>query len=287
MTDVIIVGFPKSGNTWLARLMGDALNRPIRGTEGAKPIAAEGEERGDDRGVVRQLHLTPSNDIDDRRYPGFIASPWAVNPKHYNGEHIIHIIRDPRDVALAIAHYWEVNLDKVINEVMATGESPLWGTGWEQSVMAWRSSDVPHVETRYERLHADTLKEMTRLTNLFVLKPVNNLEEVVQRQSFEEVKKRIETDGDLMTYGKGIQRKNMRKGIVGDWRETFTAEQKRAAFRVFGRLLIELGYESSPLWWCSTQERNENTLMQTLDVLYKMTDTGVELCHKKHPFAYR
>lgn len=139
MNDVIIVGFPKSGNTWLARLMGDALNRPIRGTKDAKPLAAEGEERGDARGIVRQLHLAPHDDIDESRYPGFVASPWAINPKYHSGEKIVHIIRDPRDVAIAIDAYWVLNdLNKVITEVMAHGEHPLWGFGWEEYINAWQ-----------------------------------------------------------------------------------------------------------------------------------------------------
>lgn len=283
MSDVIVVGFPKSGNTWLARLMGDALHRPIRGTDTARPLAAEGEERGAGRGIVQQLHLVPpdkGDEVDERRYPGFVSSPWHVNPNCYNGEHVIHIIRDPRDVSISVNAYWgRENLNDTITEVVGAGGWPLWGTSWEKFVNLWRSSsDVPHVETRYEWLHADPLKEITRLLNLFVLKPANDLETVVQRQSFEERKAQIDRDGENMPHGITAQRKNLRKGSVGDWRETMTHEQKRLCFVAFGHMLIELGYESSPLWWCDNQERNEASMFEVLNALYSLTDTGAELC---------
>lgn len=249
MNDVIIVGFPKSGNTWLARLMGDALNRPIRGTENARPLAAEGEERGDGRGIVRQLHLVPQDNIDDRRYPGFVASPWSINPEKRNGEQVIHIIRDPRDVAIAIDAYWEINnLHKTLGEIMRTGAWPLWGRGWESYLAMWRKSSVAHFETRYEWLHADTLLEMRRLCDLMSVKVEHPLDEVVQRQSFDERKAQIARDGENMPHGITAQKKNLRRGIVGDWRNVYTAEHKQLAREVFGDMLIELGYESSDDW---------------------------------------
>jgi len=27
--DILIVGYPRSGNTWISRLLGDALNSPV------------------------------------------------------------------------------------------------------------------------------------------------------------------------------------------------------------------------------------------------------------------
>jgi hypothetical protein len=287
MNDVIIVGFPKSGNTWLARLMGDALNRPIRGTVEAKPLAAEGEERGDARGIVRQLHLKPSNDVPPN-YPGFVASPWAINPQYHTEEKIVHIIRDPRDVAIAIDAYWVMNdLNFAITEVMGHGETPLWGFSWEDYVTVWRTTSFPHIETRYEWLHDAPLTEMQHLLYLLELKPEHDLEEVVFRQSFDERKKQIDRDGENMPHGISPQRKNLRKGIVGDWKNVYTAEHKRLAFLTFGHMLISLGYESSPLWWCSTPERNEISLLEMLDALYQMTDTGIELCRTLYQMTER
>jgi aryl sulfotransferase len=277
--DVIIAGFPKSGNTWLSRLMGDVLNRPIRGIGNAVPLAAEGEERGAGRGIIQQLHLIPDEDIDEEHNPGFIASQWRINPRQYNGEHVIHIIRDPRDVAVSIDAYWgRFNIDVTLCGLMAKGEHPLWGTSWRKYIEAWRDTTQSHVESRYEWLHADPAKEMQRLLNLFGLKPEHDLGEVIERQSFLARKEQIERDGENMPHGKGIQRANMRKGIVGDWRNVFTAEQKRMAFQLFNDHILALGYETNPLWWCDYQEHDERGLLEMLNALYTMTDTGEELC---------
>lgn len=251
MTEIIVVGFPKSGNTWLSRLLGDALDLPITGIEKAIPLAADQQERHGD-GVIRQLHLVPSDDVDEKRYPGFVSSPWTINPKQHNGQHVIHIIRDPRDVAVAVNEYWEINdLDKTISEVIKDGAWPLWGTGWAQYLTMWRSSTLPHIETRYEWLHADTAMEIRRLCDWMGVRIVKPLDEVIQRQSID-VKRQALKDTDdnaiWLPHGKGAQLKNLRAGRVGDWRTTFTPDHDNLAHEAFGPLLIDLGYESDPAW---------------------------------------
>lgn len=251
MSDVIIVGFPKSGNTWLARLMGDVLHRPIRGIDTAIPLAAEGEERGEERGIVRQLHLVPRDecDIDDSRYPGFVASRWTINPKFHNGERVIHILRDPRDVSVAVNAYWGIkDIIHTIKDVVGTGAWPLWGTGWEQYINLWHDTYLPHTTTRYEWLINDTTSEVKRLLNECQLEPVNDIDAVVQRQSFSEKQKDIARNGENMPHGAGIQRDNLRKGIVGDWRNVFSIVERELAQDTFGEALIRLGYESNADW---------------------------------------
>lgn len=250
--DVVIVGYPKSGNTWLARLMGDALQRPIRGIDGATPIAATEDNRDDSGGIVQQLHLRPDAMIDAAKYPGFVATPWKVNPQQHNGEIVIHIIRDPRDVAVSINAYWGIgDLTRTIDEVMSIGSHPLWGCGWGEYIEAWRSSDVQHLETRYEWLHADTEREVMRLLHLGGLKAERDLIGVVNRQSFDMVRADINEHGDQMAYGSGIQATNLRKGIVGDWRSKFTFEQAYLAAQKFNPWFIKLGYEESEDWYLS------------------------------------
>lgn len=251
MTEILVVGFPKSGNTWLSRLLGDALDLPIEGIDKAIPLAADEQERHGD-GVIRQLHLVPSDDVDERRYPGFVASQWTINPRCYNGQHIIHILRDPRDVVVAVKEYWEVDtIDKAISEVVKDGGWPLWGTGWEKYINLWRSSTLPHIDTRYEWLHADTALEIRRLCDLMRLKIVKPLDEVIQRQSIDvkrEWIRRADDQAIRLPHGKGAQLKNLRAGRVGDWRTVFTPEQDGLAHEAFGDMLIELGYETDHEW---------------------------------------
>lgn len=82
------LGQPRSGNTWLCRLLGDALDSPIASGERFPSNADEGEER-----------------------PG----PFVIRMRHYkmvstgfpNGQRLIHIIRDPRDMLVSVREYWK------------------------------------------------------------------------------------------------------------------------------------------------------------------------------------
>lgn len=276
MTEIIVAGFPKSGNTWLTRLLSDALDYPVAGIDDAIPLAADQQERNGD-GVIRQLHLLPT-DRGDR----FVANCYTLNVKHYSTQRVIHIIRDPRDVAVSIDAYWGIgNLDKTIVDVMALGQHPLWGCGWPEYISTWRATELPHLETRYEWLHEDTALEIRRLCDLMGVKIIKPLDEVIQRNEISTKRQWIkDADDNLirLPHGKGAQLTNLRAGRVGDWQTSFTDDQKKLAFLSFQSHLIELGYESSPLWWCSTQTRNEASLFQMLRALYDLTDTGAELC---------
>lgn len=246
MTEILVVGFPKSGNTWLSRLLSDALDWPVRGIEDARPLAECGADR-EDGNVIRQLHLSPYS------RPGrpVVSDQWACNIAALNGQHkIVHILRDPRDVAVAINHYWGIkNLQHTITRVMAHGEHPLWGCGWSQYVNAWRKTPQA-LETRYEWLHEDTLLELRRILDRFGLRPVKPLDEVVLRQALKATRERISKDKDEhYAHGKGAQLTNLRGGRVGDWRAEFSEQNRQAAAELFTLELLDLEYEDRPDWY--------------------------------------
>lgn len=248
MTEILIVGFPKSGNTWLSRLLSAALDWPVRGIYDARPIAEQGLDRADGK-VIRQLHLLPKHEG-----AGVAAVPhqYTCNIDAVNGQHkIVHIIRDPRDVAVAINHYWFIgNLLHTIQDVMSTGEHPLWGCGWAEYVTAWRHAPLDVIETRYEWLHADPLMELRRILDRLDLRAAEPLGTVVKQESFEQRRALIAGEaGETMAHGKGIQLTNLRGGRVGDWRTEFEAEHIAAAHEIFTPHLLELGYEDDPEWY--------------------------------------
>ncbi len=246
MTEILVVGFPKSGNTWLSRLLSDALDWPVRGIQDARPLAECGADR-DDGNVIRQLHLYPDS------FTGLPAVPnqWTFNLAAQNGQHkIVHIIRDPRDVSVAINHYWGVkNLQHTIVSVVGKGQHPLWGCGWAQYINAWRKAGIA-LETRYEWLHEDTLLELRRILDQFDLRPVKPLDEVVRRQELKATRDRINKDKDEhYAHGKGAQLTNLRGGRVGDWRAEFSDQNRQAAADLFTLELLDLGYEDQPDWY--------------------------------------
>jgi hypothetical protein len=198
--------------------------------------------------LIRQLHLTPIHNHE----PRFVASRYYLNIDRHAGEKVIHIYRDPRDVAVSVCAYWELgDLPRVVREVMATGSRPLWGTGWPEFMATWRKTDLPHIETRYEWLHADTATEIRRLCDLMGVKIVKPLDEVIRRNALEAKRAAINATDDIATHlphGKHAQLMLLRAGRVGDWREAFNAEARTAAHDCFDDWLIELGYEYDRNW---------------------------------------
>jgi hypothetical protein len=92
MVDVIIVGYPKSGNTWVTRLVAELIGCPVVGFldyDDQPEIAREGLNRRSDYQCFKSHHqLHELCDIDT------------------NTKKIIYVVRDPRDVCISGAHYF-------------------------------------------------------------------------------------------------------------------------------------------------------------------------------------
>lgn len=240
--DVAICSYPKSGNTWISRLLGDALNSPVTGIGSAHPIAEEGLDRTGPF-VVRQLHLRPDYTI---LHGPAIHNAWTFAPMCCAGEKMITILRDPRDVAVSVWKYWEMeNLEAAIR-AMGEGLNPLKSVGpWAAFVTAWLDCPTPVVRVWYEDFVRDTIFELSELLSILDL-PVlaeDGLFGVVERQAFANRKKELAGSGSKYMYGESIQLKNMRKGIAGDWRNHFTPELHELAIGYFGKTMERIGYD--------------------------------------------
>lgn len=248
---VIIVGYPKSGNTYLTRLMGSLLDSPVVGHKTALPLAAEGADRGGDY-FITQLHLKPTIMPDeDEAIPG----AGHFNACRWRGERVLHIIRDPRDVAVSVMYYWELKSLHDTIDVMGKGTFPLNMHGpWSEFVDNWLTSvTIPHKTVFYESLirHPETEIEFI-FDELDLPHPGDErVAEVIECQSLDNKIREIERDGDTRPHGKAIQLKNLRKGIIGDWENHFSRADGKLAQEYFGKLMALLGYANEAVWWAN------------------------------------
>jgi len=232
--DIIVVGYPKSGNTWLSRLLGDAIQCPITGWGNKHPIAGGGDERLSTH-VIRQLHVTPKECGKELIDGKFICE------NHWDRDkvRVIHAVRDPRDVTISAMYYW--GLPSLQQALICVGEGtwPLTvGGKWQEFVTSWKGI-VPVV--RYRDLHMNPKGELNRILSLLGLES-NNLEEVIDRQSFNKQRSKIRAFGHKMPYGRGIQMKNLRLGTIGDWENHFLEEDEEQAERYFGQAARQYGF---------------------------------------------
>lgn len=226
---IYVVGYPKCGNTWLSRLLGDALDSPIGGKESdnRQAIADEGHNRKGEY-LIKQRHIT--------HYPD-------------DAYKVVFITRDPRDVCISVQHYWGIHdLTKAIN-IVGNGLWPVpHGGGWSGFNNHWSVILTPDDWVKYEELHSDTAGSLERILVNLNIEPVNDIAQVVERQSFDARKKQLEQDGDNHPHGKLVQLKNLRAGRVGDWRNVLNCEQAKLVDKLFGWRMWHLGYEESPEW---------------------------------------
>jgi hypothetical protein len=222
MVDLFVVGYPRSGNAWLARLLGDVLTSPVMARKPKAAIADEGFDREGDY-IIRQEHLCAKDYKDEKP--------------------VVLVVRDPRDVAVSAMHYWGRHDLKDALSLMTCGTWPLHhGGGWANFYAFWLENKKYAAIVRYEDLIKDTARALKGVLAKLKIEPVKDIEEVVERQSFDRRKNVAVLYGHLMPYGSDVQVATLRKGVVGDWRNVMDDECKAIADFSFGAVAKEFGY---------------------------------------------
>lgn len=233
MKIIYVVGAPKSGNTWISRLLGDALNSPIGGAihprsgTRSKPLASEGEKRHGDYII----------------YPEHMAFDWS------DGSTVVYIYRDPRDVIVSAYYYWGNSTMDHMVKVAIKGGWPYRG-GWKPMMDLWYTQDNADFLVSYEELLGDAYPVMYRiLSGLGEKIHPKNIRTSIENQSFSKRTSMNDEQLDRLPYGRDVQKKLMRKGIVGDWKNHLNQDHCKFVHDECYELMNELGYENDPDWW--------------------------------------
>jgi hypothetical protein len=240
MKHIWIVGFPKSGNTFLTRLMGDVLDATIMtGYHERKWKALADDELGrvrlnDNLYQIHQAHIT--------------TRPLQIGQ---NKVTVLFVFRDPRDVAVSAMHYWMMPDIETAIERVASGDRLGAGIGWLDYYRRWTQEGKADVSIPFWGLRYKT-RMMVEAALLTIDAPVPyDLENIFFNNRIESTRAKIErTPGtDFGRWPKHMQLKNLRKGIVGDWRNYMTTPaQLKMAHDAWGDILLEIGCESNHNW---------------------------------------
>ena len=192
----------------------------------------------------------------------------------YPDAHIVHIVRDGRDVAVSAMHHWwrlakdqEGGLFELEPEELerrdayrddreafgAAGRSIFTEERLVQLARRWshRVGKARHdgaalyrrryFELRYEELLGDGPTTITRtLRSLDVRTDQQALRRCLRAGSFARAANRSRGTEDSESF--------FRKGVAGDWRAVFTDHDREIYAEHAGERLIELGYERSRDW---------------------------------------
>lgn len=250
MKNIIVAGYPKSGCTWATQLVAELVGCPVAGfwKRGKKEIAVEGEERVSDFRCYKSHHQLADLGVQ----PNDPAS-W-----------IIYVLRDPRDIAISAAHYFQFDrfpglaglfrggrrgeklyrhtlypllvrenyrLERMTEALLggAAQVNDWMRVSWRDHWQPYERAGVPII--RYEDLLAAPDEQSTRiLQHLGLKRTAQEIASAVEHQSFERKKQA------LLQKGESGRAKFLRVGKSGQWREKLPP-------RLQARFAEELGDE--------------------------------------------
>jgi hypothetical protein len=245
--DVMFVGHPKSGNTWLAYMLAVLKNADT-------PRVVTTANVGD---FIPIIH---ANDVRIAEYPDLPAPRIFRNegpqfPESY--PRTLYIVRDPRAVLVSYYHHckhdtreadWQ--LDEFVGEMLEHGcirrlEPHL--LRWDRQVLAWhkrQQSQKVHI-VRYEDLKADCFGELGKVAEFIGLRTdPAALEIAVARGSFSSMRNQEKIYGAESFPGeKGNRGFFMRKGEVEGWRDELSDRNLATIETAFSQAMRVMGYE--------------------------------------------
>jgi hypothetical protein len=246
---LFIAGLPKSGTTWLERMVasypgfGELLIPDVTAYELATGGSNDYElpddffARFDRMLVVTKMHVH--------------GSPHNVRLLRQAGVRHAVLFRDLRDVAVSHCYYvrntpWHpehpVYARLSVEEGLAAFARrtlPAWAD-WVRSWHAHLDGELGMI-VRYEELLADAVGVMTALAEHFELdSSPQTVVPIVEQHRFERL---------AAGRRRGEERASsfFRKGVAGDWKNHFTPKLTELYTRLLGDFLVEFGYEKDPI----------------------------------------
>jgi len=202
--DIFIVGYPKSGNTWMQNLLAglvyglDPEYMPVDLFDHFVPD-------------VHQLHYY-------RRFgtPMHFKSHSLPHPEY---RRVIYLLRDGRDVMVSFFHHLSAfphDGEIEFADMVRTGRN-LFPSKWHEHVNAWQSNpyNAEIMILKYEDLLADPVKQLARVCQFLAInRSISLIESVVEKSSFARMRAKEERNPPPWK-----DKLLVRRGIVGSYKD--------------------------------------------------------------------
>jgi hypothetical protein len=239
-TDVFIVSYPKSGNTWSRFLIANLLH------------PQEPANFGNINRIIPDPEALSVHELARLPQPRILKSHQYFDPRYPK---VIYIVRDPRDVALSQYHFQikrrvlndDYPLQRFVTSFIAGVTSP-YGS-WGENAGSWLATryDRPgFLLVRYEDLIADAIHEMTRVASFLGITASSQLlAQAVERSSAGEMRKLEADQAHMWTTTKDTRQDVpfVRAASAGGWKSKLPKESALEIEDAWSRLMRSLGYD--------------------------------------------
>ena len=269
-----LASYPKSGNTWVRLFLSNYLNtenKPIgindinssiisssrtifdsytpflssdlnhEEIDNIRPEVYKSISKENDKFVYIKTHDAFTQNTDNKN-----IFPLSVTHS------VIHIVRNPLDVAISYSHHSNISIDKSISSL--NKEHSLSASSkhlnpqlrqkmltWSAHYLSWKNISDNYILVKYEDLIENPILEFSRIIE-HIYKNVNKekIVEAVKLSSFQNLKKQ-EEKGNFKE--RAINSKAFfRKGKAGSWKEEMSPKQVEEIINKHSKVMKELGY---------------------------------------------
>ena len=230
LEDIFVVGYPKSGNTWMQNLVASI----VFGTD---------------------AHLTPDRLVNElvpdvhaqnfyRRYgtPTFFKTHQLPQPEY---RRVVYLIRDGRDAMVSYFHFLSAMNGRSPDFLrMVTLGEGLFPCRWHEHVEAWTANPygAEMITIRYESLQNQPVEELKRFCQFAMVERTREfLQRAADACSFEAMREREKKFGwDSHRWPK--EKAFVRRGKVGSFKDEMPPAAAMEFLRQAERTLARAGY---------------------------------------------